>query len=184
MLSFKAIDGETYVKMVSVKASFEYFIKGACQGSYNTGDYPIWVTAAPQPNNKIKKNPLFGETLDMRLKQLLGLPPINEYSFVIEMWVKPSDMYRPCPDREITDKTCGVVFPEGTDSTHIKWIEDLRAASYYNEDLYNNYPWSQLGYTYDWNPNSDDNVGCSEFVIGKNATFIIDNVYTLESYFE
>lgn len=40
----------------------------------------------------------------------------------------------------------------------------------------------QLGYTYDWHPRSKDNVGLSEFIIGKNADIVVKGFYTNEEY--
>jgi hypothetical protein len=43
------------------------------------------------------------------------------------------------------------------------------------------YPWTQLGYTYDWgNPESE--VGLSEFVIRKGSTVVIKSVSNLDEY--
>lgn len=43
------------------------------------------------------------------------------------------------------------------------------------------YPWTRLGYTYDWgNPRAD--MGLSEFVIKKGAEIAINSVYTTEDY--
>ncbi len=45
----------------------------------------------------------------------------------------------------------------------------------------NGYPWTRLGYTYDWgNPISE--VGLSEFIIDEGATIEIKGVTTNEDY--
>jgi hypothetical protein len=45
------------------------------------------------------------------------------------------------------------------------------------------YPWTRLGYTYDWG-SSITEIGLSEFVIKKNSQIIVHEVYDNESYFE
>lgn len=40
----------------------------------------------------------------MRLKQLLGLPPTATNSYFVKFWVRPNDLFRPCPDKEINGK--------------------------------------------------------------------------------
>ncbi|HYG14330.1 MAG TPA: hypothetical protein VEC12_01155, partial [Bacteroidia bacterium] len=96
----KTINGEEHILMVTWKAVNYY----PDSGSYNTGYYQIWVTAAPQLLNRFKKES--PSDTAMRLKQLLGLPPNGEYKIFVEFWVKPSDMFRPCPDKEVTDSRC------------------------------------------------------------------------------
>ena len=119
-----------------------------------------------------------------RLKQLLGLPPNAEYSHFVEFWVKPADLFRPCPDKEIIDKQCDVCFPENVDSSHIVWINKNRIDRYYQCELFNQYPWTQLGYTYDWNPGNKTHVGLSEFVIGEDKNIVVNAIYTNEEYLD
>jgi hypothetical protein len=68
------------------------------------------------------------------------------------------------------------------DADYIKWFNQSRIDRYYSTGLYNQYPWTQLGYTYDWNPKNKSHRGLSEFVIGKNKTIYVNKVYTTEEY--
>ncbi len=43
------------------------------------------------------------------------------------------------------------------------------------------YPWTRLGYTYDWNPNTTD-YGASEYVIKKNSKVEIVSIISTEAY--
>ena len=122
------------------------------------------------------------EDVDLRLKQLLGLPPTSDYKYLIEFWVKPDDLFRPCPDKEITDNKCELCFPDKNDTSYISWINNLRGQSYYGCELYEKYPWTQLGYTYDWNAQNITHIGLSEFVIGKNKDIIINKFYSTIDY--
>ena len=45
------------------------------------------------------------------------------------------------------------------------------------------YPWTRLGYTYDWGP-AKSPVGLSEFVVFKGSTVGVRKVYTNEEYFQ
>ena len=147
---------------------------------FNTGNWPLWVTTAPELKNRIKSEVV--KDTNLRLIQLLGLPPGSKYSYFVEMWVRPQDLFRPCPDKEITDSKCDICFPSGTDADHIKWINENRRSRYYQCDLYNQYPWGQLGYTYDWNPDNKSHVGLSEFIIGTNKTVYINRIVTTQEY--
>ena len=173
----KNINGEEYILVCTWKQNVSFYQKDTV---FNTGTYPIWVTTAPELKNRIKKES--PKDVNLRLIQLLGLPPTAQYSYFVEFWVRPVDLFRPCPDKEITDSKCDLCFPEGTDAEHIKWINENRISRYYQCDLYYQYPWGQLGYTYDWNPKNKSHFGLSEFIIGSNKTIYINRIVTTLEY--
>ena len=173
----KNINGEEYILVCTWKQNVSFYQKDTV---FNTGTYPIWVTTAPELKNRIKKES--PKDVNLRLIQLLGLPPTAQYSYFVEFWVRPVDLFRPCPDKEITDSKCDLCFPEGTDPEHIKWINENRISRYYQCDLYYQYPWGQLGYTYDWNPRNKSHFGLSEFIIGTNKTIYINRIVTTLEY--
>jgi hypothetical protein len=179
-LVWKNINGEDYLLVVTWKQNVTYYKQYLDSAFYNTGSYPIWITTAPELQKRMKlEKP---KDVNHRLIQLLGLPPNSVYSYFVEFWVKPADLFRPCPDQEITDKKCEICFPEKADPVHIAWINSNRISRYYQCDLYNQYPWTQLGYTYDWNPDNKSHVGLSEFVIGANKKIVVNGIYTTEEY--
>ena len=53
-------------------------------------------------------------------------------------------------------------------------------ASYENANVYDNYPMTGLGYTYDWG--SNNGIGLSEFIVPKGTTVIFNQKASLESY--
>jgi hypothetical protein len=173
----KNINGEEYILVCTWKQNVSFYQKDTV---FNTGTYPIWVTTAPELKNRIKKDS--PKDVNLRLIQLLGLPPTAQYSYFVEFWVRPVDLFRPCPDKEITDGKCDLCFPEGTDPEHIKWINENRISRYYQCDLYYQYPLGQLGYTYDWNPKNKSHFGLSEFIIGTNKTIYINRIVTTLEY--
>lgn len=180
-LIWKSVNGEKYLLTVSWKSSATYYSDWVDSAYYDTGNYEIWVTTAPELFNLIKaERP---QDVNMRLRQLLGLPPDAEYKYFVEFWVKAEDLFRPCPDAEIDDNHCQLCFDKTSDPEHINWINKNRIGSYYACDLYDKYPWTQLGYTYDWNPDNKTHIGLSEFVIKKHSKVIINKIYTTQEYF-
>lgn len=180
-LSWQTVDGEDYVLMVSWKGYIASYVPYKDTGYYNTGNqWPIWVTAAPQLLQRMKSERITDP--NRRLKELLGLPPNSSYSYIVEFWVRPQDLFRPCPDNEITDNTCDLCFPANTDSTYMDWVSQTRISRYYPCDLFSQYPWTALGYTYDWNPKNKTHVGLSEFVIHNNANIKVAGIYSTEEY--
>lgn len=143
----------------------------------------MWVSAAPEVRNfcqaYLRQNP--NGDLDLRLRQLLGLPPADQKTTFVEFWVDPSRMFRPSPDPEITDHEAELDFRQSeavaTSSSHIEWFNQLREVSY----LSPGYPWTRLGYTYDWgNPESE--IGVSEFVISGGSNLQVHASYTTQEY--
>ena len=157
---WEEIDGEEYVSTVTW-ASWDGYNDRT--NTFMELKQEVWTTLVPQVREFCSG--LEVRDLDLRLEQLLGLPPGNGKTVFVEMWVKPDDLFRPCPDSEIDDNHCDLSFPAGTDAEHMAWFDRLRATLY---DGNNGYPWTRLGYTYDWGSSSGE-VGPSEYVIRKGA---------------
>jgi hypothetical protein len=138
----------------------------------------VWVTAAPALQEFCRGLDLQGEALDLRLEQRLGLPPGDGKDRVVQLWVPADGLFRPSADPEVDDRSAGLDFPADTPQAHIDWIEGLRAASY-GED---GYPWTQLGYTYDWAPDAGSEVGESEFVARAGTEVVVDAVVAQGEY--
>lgn len=174
-LQWKFVEGDKYIRVASWKAKTDYYKPKPGSIFYNTGDYPIWITLAPQLQDMCREKGFDeGVGQDTRLEQLLGLKPNSNYKAFVEFWVKPRDLFRPCPNPDITDESCGLDFPPHVSAQHRKWIQ--------NERLTNDYPWTQLGYTYDWNRRTGNHVGLSEFVIKRDADVIIAGIYKTADY--
>ena len=154
-----------------------------------------------------------GKDLAMRLRQRIGLPPDTEDDAFLEVWIRPEDVFRPCPDPEITDSQCQVEIPlvdfpppprDGTQppwycpptgvaprqvggqfqrvfQTHLSWMCSNWTSSYANEDPKENYPWTALGYTYDWG-NPEDPLGPSEYVALAGTRVIFERLVKTEAY--
>jgi hypothetical protein len=189
---------------------------GGCSGNSSCkegGECPAygfdsWVTVVPEMKN------LFSGTAPqpLRIAQLLGLPPEyaasgnpKEAKYMLELWVSPKDLFRPCPDTEISDTTCETGFPadifrmldlsnkvratEGAEygvfKSYTSWFNN-RTRNIYTMGA-SPYPWTRLGYTYDWG--SSNHVGLSEFVLhgrkadGAKISVGIRSVKTTAEYF-
>ena len=143
-------------------------------------DRPIWVTACPDLKDWCDAHPLTKTTLPVRLKQLLGMPPDVQKVNIVEMWVRPRHLKRPSLDPDITRQidvtklslNRSDFFPPQGDAAYQEWFYRQCALSYVmpNSKL-GKYPWTRLGYTYDWGNPEFPHVGLSEFVIlgGKDA---------------
>ena len=141
----------------------------------------VWVTAAPELKNFFAGQS--GYPGDLRLEQLLGLPPGGGKDRFVEMWVETADLFRPSPDPEITDQEAELDFRPPTKRTalsadYVEWFNNLKETMYSGRTPY---PWTRLGYTYDWG--STTKQGLSEFIVNAGAWVGIKAVCTNREYF-
>lgn len=180
----KTMGGDKYVMCITWKGYIVPFLDSATKqpkaSIVTNPKSQIWVTVAPELKTKVKG--VDSAHINMRLLQMLGLPPYATYSYFVEFWVREKDLFRPCPDKEITDNSCGLDFPADCDSLHKLWINEQRISRFFTTDTAWRFPWTELGYTYDWNPGNYKHEGCSEFVIKNNSTVYINGIYPTNEY--
>ena len=108
-----------------------------------------------------------------RMKELLGLTPDNESNYVTAMWVKPEDVFRPAYISDIGTVEMTDSFSEDVDADYKAWFDANIISSYYDGE----YPWTRLGYTYDWADNGQA-YGLSEFIVKQDSDVKV--AYTVE----
>ena len=172
----------------------------------------LWVTVAPDLQAFCKKyTPTTKVSLAARLNQLLGLPPEPTDRIanrqIVEIWVEPQFLFRPSPDPEITDHEAELSFRPSNEFISVspsyqRWFYAQYDQRYqYNGQPVNQnsvkasgalpYPWTQLGYTYDWgnssdwkmiDPNRPPKVGLSEFVIRQWSPISVKTTQGADGY--
>lgn len=115
-----------------------------------------------------------------RMEELLGLPDNNGKLRVAEFWVNPSDMFRPCASPDLKSTHCERMPTPDVPPEHTKWFEDYQNNSYVQNATSPGYPFTGVGYTYDWG--SPAKVGPSEFVVRKTALVKIAALTPTETY--
>ena len=181
-LEWKTIHGRRYVKLITWKSSADQYLCTSNNG-FTLGRCNLWATI-PSELKKFGKKYVSDhpkttfETLTLRMKQLLGLPFQVDYNYFIEFWVKPEDLFRPCFDPDIAST------PKIVCKSHQEWIEETKRI-YHCEVMGQKlgYPWTQLGYTYDWSSESENNVGLTEFCVRHHSTIYIEKVSLTTQYF-
>ncbi|OMJ69699.1 hypothetical protein SteCoe_32509 [Stentor coeruleus] len=175
----------------------------------STFELPIetWFTAYPDLKASCKQYSVQNKTL--RMLQQLGLPPIEPINAIVEVFVNLTDLFRPCPDPEIFDSECLLEVPVinvrsnnseapwfcpengqefvqvasrwvNVNTEHFIWMCNNWRGSYNSTEAYMNYPWTGLGYTYDWA--TQLGYGLSEFVVGKGSIVKFKARYNIEEY--
>lgn len=144
-----------------------------------------WVTVHPHLQQFcqqfVKANGADQNQLNLRLKQRLGLPPDASYDTFVEFTVAAADfskIFRPCGTWDPSTSTCpevkgGDVWnpSPGINREALDWVVKNHYSSYATDQPY---PWTALGYTFDWSRKSDagnDFVreGESEFAVPKDV---------------
>ncbi|MFQ4135979.1 hypothetical protein PGN35_006620 [Nodosilinea sp. PGN35] len=172
----------------------------------------VWVTAVPDLQRFCRAyTPTAEVPLAARLSQVLGLPPEpierSTQRQVVEIWVDPQFLFRPSPDPEITDHEAELTFRSASEFIavpiayqHWFYAQYDQRYQYQGQPIAIDgveppsalpYPWTQLGYTYDWGDRADwatldrdrpVRVGLSEFVVRQWSPIAIQAVQPTADY--
>ena len=136
----------------------------------------LWVTLVPELRNVCAA--YRGPDPLLRMEKALGLPPRTGAYGVAEFFVDPKYLFRPAPDPDIQDTSAGLAPDDtspflsanpfqGRSSGFAAWFADTYRSRGYDatNNLDNCWPWTRLGYTYDYELAPDHPVGLSEYVV-------------------
>jgi hypothetical protein len=137
----------------------------------------LWVSVVPEVRRFCAANNIQASAAANRLEQLIGMPLNYGNIKFVEFWVRPADLFRPTPDPEITDTVAEYDFPEGVSEEHKAWFNANRDSTYTSSHPF---PWTRLGYTYDWG--ATNKIGLSEYIIRRGSTIGVKSVTTTIDY--
>lgn len=130
--------------------------------------------------------------LNRRINELLGLPATPEPRRFVEISMdvdQPNNanlvdysnsshgqaIFRPCSDPNVKHSSCGFDFADDVNDAFKNWIYHKTRETFVEKHtdahsgrVINGYPWTDLGYTYNWAP-GQDKFGVEEFVIKSGA---------------
>lgn len=141
------------------------------------GDEPVWVFSGAELAAWYADNAGGVEDWELRLCQLIGLPPDAGYTHFTTLWADPDDLLRPAFDPDVTTNT--MTEDLTGEDWYQSWFADNTAASY-GED---GYPWTRLGYTYDWADNGTE-YGLTEFILPAGAEATVERTVTTQAYLD
>lgn len=197
-LVWKGAPGASPVLVTSFTRSLYYQSYSPGQ-SFNAG-VDLWVVPAPQMKSEIRAEDPLGAALAPKLavSEYLGLPPNNKNDAVVSVWVSPANMVRPAIDPRtdtheletsffLTGQTVPLtpaptVPTEGGSPNYPSWFLNREATIFQLGTPSTPYPWTGLGYTYDWNPAAPDVVGGSEFVVPKGSPVVFQDLTPVGNY--
>lgn len=139
--------------------------------SYNDAfrSSPLFVTYGTQLQDFIRASNLPQSQVALRVSQVLGIPDsaangrLNDR--VVEVVAPTKDILRPERDPSVLNPISSVAFPAGTSPAYVNYFYSKLVDNKYTLSPNNvPFPFTQLGYTYDWH-NTSNIQGLSEFVI-------------------
>mgnify|MGYP000054925443 CR=1 FL=1 len=105
----------------------------------------IWATSCGEMLAWFEEHRGETEDWNLRLAQLLGVHEGEGYTRFTAFWVAPEDVIRPAYCTDVTAQMeNGYDLVE--DGAYKEWFDGNIIWSYFESD----YPWTRLGYTYDW----------------------------------
>ena len=135
-----------------------------------------WLVSAQEFLNWYAKNSEGVNDWTLRYNQLIGMPSDSKNNTISLLWVKPSSLIRPAYVRDINLPMTNE-FTVEPDAEYMKWFNEYSCSSYQT----GGYPWTRLGYTYDWADNGTS-YGLSEFVLEKGSDVVVEKTMSLDEY--
>lgn len=137
----------------------------------------VWVSlpAELKPNCRGARDPI------LALQQVLGQPPQTGDYILWDFSIAKRQLFRPCASGgEIATPSCSVTLPNDPDAEARAKVDAEFAAtrafvfeqmwSSYTRNVHSfGYPFTGMGWSYDWNPKADDTYGISEYIARKGA---------------
>lgn len=150
-----------------------------------------WITVEPELQTLCRR--ITNPDLIPGLHKLLGLKPATASDagrkFVLFTIAKEEPTgptgkgaFRPCADPDPTATQCDNQV-KGPDA-YVQWFSNTMVASYKLDANMNDtgYPWTRLGYTYNWDPAATSHRGAQEYVVPAGTPVQIRAIVSPEEY--
>ncbi len=107
----------------------------------------------------------------LALQQGLGLPPKSDPDYrIVRFRVARADMFRPCASGpDVGAPKCAFDIPQDLDPAHRAFMIAQIWTSYRVGFDWPGYPFTGMGWTWNWAPDSPDNYGVSEYIAKRGA---------------
>lgn len=115
---------------------------------------------------------------NMTFEQLLGLPLDADYTHVSAMWVDFDEVIRPAYQPDVTQQLSARTLDGSALGDHAEWFWAYYESSYSDAGPY---PWTRLGYTYDWADNGIE-YGLTEFLVLPASTVEVEWTKSAEEF--
>ena len=176
-------DGRTFVLVGSAMTEEDsrYWESGQAD-MFLLDDRLSWVTRPYDLTDHLKADVRQTDDhgIEMRVIQMLGLPPDCGYDHIVLFWAEKDSLFRPTPDPEIHDSEVLLDFRDDVDPRYRAWFEDYCRTAYHSDTPY---PWTRLGYTYDWHSGSPSAIGPAEFIVRPSTRVIVSDILPVPDWY-
>lgn len=148
----------TKVLLLSWHENPDLYIAGE---SFTCTDGEIWTFTDREILSWYDENFEGVDDWNLRLEQLIGLPANAGYTHVSAFWVDLDELIRPAYQTDVTKQMTADLLDGSALGIYREWFNGNAEYSYSEATPY---PWTRLGYTYDW-AEGDNEYGLSEFLI-------------------
>ena len=166
--------------------TFHRFPESYKAGSEITIKWESWLVS---PLEFINRYEYFSKnTTDwtLRIKQILGMPEESKNTHITFLWCSSKDCYRPAYSTDATKNEMSLTLKKDLPEEYKTWFETNEKNSYkYDEEksIWEGYPWTRLGYTYDWKY-TKKTYGLSEFMLKKEAVVKVESTKTIPEFID
>ena len=142
----------------------------------------VWCVSAGEFYKWVQDNQEGVDNWTLRLMQVMGMPESKESTTVTALWVDADLLYRPA---YVTDPNAGMkntlqtTGDEEADAAYKEWFDGNIIWSYFDSA----FPWTRLGYTYDWADNGTE-YGLSEFMVPDGSKAVVEYTYPIDEFAE
>lgn len=157
----------------------------------------LWCSVGFEMKQWYAEHDVAWEDLFQRTAQLLGMPTDTTKYYFVEIWVAPrstptdtlphASIWRPTPDPDYTNHSSTMTMPPVlADPSYRPWYENWVDNVSYELPTPGKwdggYPWTRLGYTYDWGGDPYANFGLSEFLVPGSTPIVVNDLIPNEVY--
>ena len=141
-----------------------------------SGGGDIWATSLGEMTAWYGEHREGVEDWNLRFAQLLGVHADEGYTRFTGFWVSAEEVIRPA---YLTDVTLQMEngYDKLQEGPYKDWFDQNILWSYFESD----YPWTRLGYTYDWSGGASE-YGLTEFLISDSSGTKIAFTYTTDEF--
>jgi len=165
----------TKVLLLSWHNQPESYVAG---GSFTCTDGEIWTFTDREILSWYDDNYEGVDNWELRLEQLIGLPASTEYTHVSAFWADIGEVIRPAYQTDVTKQLTADLLDGSALGAYREWFDGNAEYSYSEETPY---PWTRLGYTYDW-AEDEDEYGLSEFLILAGSVIEVEWTKTTDEF--
>ncbi|MGN1372828.1 MAG: hypothetical protein ACI4VK_02135 [Candidatus Coproplasma sp.] len=143
-----------------------------------TGSWYMWTVTDGEIIDWYAENQYNSTVFADKLKQVLGMPISSTNTYISAVWVDVNNVIRPAYQTDPTAQLTAADLDGSSLGIYEEWFNANIISSYCS--TWGQYPWTRLGYTYNWD--SEDVYGLSEFVILPGSEITVEFTKTIDEF--